>query len=547
MKLVEFLASGVRGAESGTATFVLRGTASSAASVLYTNFEGTAQPGTNIISLDSNGAAEIYCNAYVDCEIKTSAGVTLRTVTVGDTSTMVEVRSDSFTGVNYSGAPTAVNEPITLQAVLNLWNNSAGATDFQVNPGSGAVNLSSALAGVSGLFFNVKDPQFGAVGDGVTDDTTAISNCITAAGGGIVFFPAGTYLVDVLTFSAANTTLLGSGPGSTIILGIGAGARVINITDNTSGGWKRIIGIDVSAGNAYTALINIEETQNLYFENCEFTGNNITGAIISRPDADGQTNCFFSNCLFTLGTGTDSAIANLSDDGESYFSVKNCFFSIPATFAGIVIDGPDFNVSGCEFDGSADSSGFTFIDPSSNETANRFLGTCTDSVFRTAGTTSVVFELNGAAVGSKFFESGNTFYGFDVTAVTDSSARLYNFSSAAGGDYQISLLSRLARSIRFSGAFSTTEALNFVQDYGNITLNVTDAGVLAITTAAQMAPGSETTIALVNSSGGTKTITFQGTVTFTNLANGGIAGVKLCSMQSAAGAFHMAMSTFNHD
>jgi hypothetical protein len=62
-KLVECLVAGIAGATSGTATFVLRGTASSAASVLYNDFEMTTQPGTNIITLDSNGCAEIYCNA----------------------------------------------------------------------------------------------------------------------------------------------------------------------------------------------------------------------------------------------------------------------------------------------------------------------------------------------------------------------------------------------------------------------------------------------------------------------------------------------------
>ena len=43
--------------------------------------------------------------------------------------------------------------------------------------------------------FNIKD--FGAVGDGKTVDTKAINNTIdaaTKAGGGTVYFPAGTYL-----------------------------------------------------------------------------------------------------------------------------------------------------------------------------------------------------------------------------------------------------------------------------------------------------------------------------------------------------------------
>src|SRR5688572_3018074 len=98
--LVQFLAAGVNGAANGTATFVLRGTASSAASVLYNDLEETSQPGTNIITLDANGAAEVYCDAYCDVTLKTSAGVTLRTVTIGHAATAVEVVSDSFTGTS---------------------------------------------------------------------------------------------------------------------------------------------------------------------------------------------------------------------------------------------------------------------------------------------------------------------------------------------------------------------------------------------------------------------------------------------------------------
>ena len=73
----------------------------------------------------------------------------------------------------------------------------------------------------SGAVFNVKDPDFGAVGDGVTNDATAIQAAISAAravGGSIVHFPAGTYLVSSsLNVNGGGITLRGVGGGLGIV------------------------------------------------------------------------------------------------------------------------------------------------------------------------------------------------------------------------------------------------------------------------------------------------------------------------------------------
>ena len=72
----------------------------------------------------------------------------------------------------------------------------------------------------AGDVFNVKD--FGAVGDGSTTDTTAISNAIAAAiaapSGGAVFFPRGTYLTARQTISSPgkNIRIFGEGEASQI-------------------------------------------------------------------------------------------------------------------------------------------------------------------------------------------------------------------------------------------------------------------------------------------------------------------------------------------
>jgi hypothetical protein len=67
------------------------------------------------------------------------------------------------------------------------------------------------------IYTNVK--TFGALGDNSTDNTTFINNAITAlsaAGGGTLFFPSGTYLSGTITL-VSNVHLIGAGYGVSII------------------------------------------------------------------------------------------------------------------------------------------------------------------------------------------------------------------------------------------------------------------------------------------------------------------------------------------
>jgi hypothetical protein len=64
-----------------------------------------------------------------------------------------------------------------------------------------------------GILYNVKDTAYGAKGDGIADDSAAIQAAITAAsasGGGVVFFPPGTYLASNVT-GASNIVIEGAG------------------------------------------------------------------------------------------------------------------------------------------------------------------------------------------------------------------------------------------------------------------------------------------------------------------------------------------------
>lgn len=66
--------------------------------------------------------------------------------------------------------------------------------------------------------YNVK-ADYGAVADGVTDDSAVIQsavNGVAAAGGGILYFPAGIYAINASVTVPANVQILGAGENATI-------------------------------------------------------------------------------------------------------------------------------------------------------------------------------------------------------------------------------------------------------------------------------------------------------------------------------------------
>lgn len=505
--LVQFLASGVNGAANGTATFVLRGTASSAASVLYNEFEATTQPGTNIITLDSNGAAEVYTDAYCDVTLKTSSGSTLRTVTIGNAATTVEVVSDSFTGTDYSGSPTAVSEPITLAAVLDKWNNSAGAIDWKVDVDGVDTNLSTAFSAIGGLFFNVK--AYGALGDGVTDDTTAIGLAITAAasaGGGVVYFPASTafYSFTTLPISQPNVTLMGTGPGTSVIKSSATSDALVSFTDNTVNTWKRLIGLGIQGTGANAnALFQFENGQNIFVDNCEFVCSSYTGAAIRRSSTSGFTSAVIKNSKVIVGSSNTSVFLNAANDEQTHWKITDCTIELGSAFTGDVVKGPDFAVSGCCFNGVSVTSGsYTFINSVSNQTVGKYLGTFVNNTFIDGGSSVVVFMLEDIASGCDFTEDSNRFIDVNGTITLGSSDNIYSITHGTADAYKIQLGSRRGRTVEITHASTGTSIPFACVSNECVFVNYTGAGNLQIDApVASMVNGTRAMFVILNNSG----------------------------------------------
>ena len=142
------------------------------------------------------------------------------------------------------------------------------------------VRLPDGTSAPSGVF-NVKNPEWGCVGDGVTDDTTCIQDVVTAAKvatgtttGITIYFPIGKYLVTspINLQSSQNIRLegasgLGAGfgggssftPGSTIIYS-GTGSTAFLQLNSSFGSVITKLAILYSSSSFTGVLINYDGT-----------------------------------------------------------------------------------------------------------------------------------------------------------------------------------------------------------------------------------------------------------------------------------------------
>jgi hypothetical protein len=284
---------------------------------------------------------------------------------------------------------------------------------------------------------SVKD--YGATGDGVTNDTAGLLACVEANPGRRIFMPKGIYCIDETFWNKYDGTII---EGETV------GAYTFNQTDGTYGTTIKWIG---ASGGVAVQMSRFEHTTNPYslsgggFKNIRIDGNNLAGTCFYTPD---MNNCIIDmvkidNPLLAGGKGWD--LTGFVPDVGGLNSVYNCkvgtvMITVDGTADGIYM-GSTPNVGGGDHPAfvNFDNIHVTYKDGIAiniYEADDCHFDTV--GISRKAGGTGDAIVLQGSQV------DGNFFTNINVTATDGTAPRIWarsgsraNYFMLAGVDKQV--------------------------------------------------------------------------------------------------------------
>lgn len=236
--------------------------------------------------------------------------------TVGATYEIYSVGSTSFTSIGASA-------------------NTTGVQFVATGPGSGTGSAYFIRSVQNKLLDSVSIKDFGAVGDGVADDTAALRAAV-ASGGRAVFFPKGTYIINFVNLPS-DTMLWGEGASSIITMpssvrcAIGADSGSPTATvDNITIKNLRLEGRVVQDGFVEQYHISSwNGVKNLLIDNCQFVGFQGDGVYVGTGNVGGQIrineNVIIRDCFFDgVNKNNRNAVSITACNG---LLIEGCYFT----------------------------------------------------------------------------------------------------------------------------------------------------------------------------------------------------------------------------
>lgn len=218
------------------------------------------------------------------------------------------------------------------------------------------VTAQSVIDAVASYSADVSVKSYGAVGDGVTDDTAAIQSAVNSENN--VFFPAGTYLVSSPITLLSNRSLYGEGASSVILYtgtATSQGALYANsgsastYVENLKIYDLKVLGQVASLGfSEFVHLIALHGVRNCLIDNCVIEGFRGDGIIFGSGDVAGQerhnVDVTVSNCYID-GVNNDNRNGISVIDGNGV-TIENNYFTrcTKSTMPGAIDIEPDDNI-----------------------------------------------------------------------------------------------------------------------------------------------------------------------------------------------------------
>jgi hypothetical protein len=302
-------------------------------------------------------------------------------------------------GVNLTGS--------TAQGSVIVGNGFGPATHW----GTGPINDNSnpetpaLIRNNGGISDALKEPflnvwDFGASGDGFTDDTVAIQtalNAVPAIGGGMVFFPHGAYEVSVPLIVRTD---------GTVLAGAGSGAREGATQDGIAAR------IEVDALFVGSEVIHFRRDlgdRTLFgggIQNLNISCGSI--GVIDGVKFRGEHGVF-SNVSIHRASANGIRIEGYSGWIAEHNKITDCFLEECATGLRLAAESDETTVMGCTFAGNTDGAVVQTTD-------HRFIG-CS---FKGSTRYHLLFDNSGSrseVVGCRFANSGNHGVVLDSTTV----------------------------------------------------------------------------------------------------------------------------------
>jgi hypothetical protein len=279
------------------------------------------------------------------------------------TNVFIDGVYQSKTGYSISGSTLTFSEAPPLYSAIEIVSNQTaiiGGTDAGLvtyNEGdTGAVTRTVKAK----LQETVSVKDFGAVGDGVTDDTAAIQAAVNAANA--IYFPPGEYITSLIELSSrTDISLFGGGIGVTTlkmkanieetIIKLGAGSKRISIKNMTLDG-NRTNQTPTGDGINYGILLGGEQIilENLYIKDCATDGIILNSALINGNYSISNVNVTNSRRNgFSIVQGVNCTVVSSSFNNTTGTAPQAGLDIEPSTVQTV----RNIKFIACDFDGNA--------------------------------------------------------------------------------------------------------------------------------------------------------------------------------------------------